>query len=159
MTKCSVPKFIGPLEMMLNQERVTQMATSVSLVNTSRNTLKRVLNILHLANNSYHSLNTSNAWNVPQGKCGHHAAQNPHHNPIYFKCGKPHMLPDCKCPCDEAKIARNRKAYMDKRPDVPPYNGGRKKWTKVGRGDGPDRSHGSGVQWIGNKWMCLCKRT
>ena len=51
MTKYYVPEFTGTLELMLNKERVTQMATSVSLVNTLSNTIKRVLNILHLANN------------------------------------------------------------------------------------------------------------
>ena len=129
------------------------MATPVSLVNTSSNTLKRVLNILHLANNSYHSLNTSNAWNLPQTKLGNHAAHYPNHTPICFNCGKPHMLPDCKLPCDEAKITRNRKAYMDKRPGSPPCNGWNKKWTKGGIGDGTDRIHRSGVQVMGNKWM------
>ena len=145
MNNCSVSEFTGPFELMLNKERVTQMAMSVSLFNTLSDNLKSVLNILHLANNSYQYLNTSNAWNVPQVKCGHHASHHPHHTPIFFNCGKPHLLPDFKRPRDEAKIARNRKTYMDKRPDSPPCNGGYKKWTKGGRGDGPDSSHGSDV--------------
>ena len=81
LTKCSVPKFTGPVKMMLNQERVTHMVTAVSLINNSSSTLKRVLHIIVLANNSYHSLNTSNVWNVPQGKREHHQSQNPHHTP------------------------------------------------------------------------------
>ena len=40
LTKYSVPEFTGPFYLMLNQERVTQMAMSVSLVNTSSDTLK-----------------------------------------------------------------------------------------------------------------------
>ena len=60
LTNCSVPEFTGPFELMPNQGPFTQMATPVSLVNTSSNTLKRVLNIIHLANISHHSLNTSN---------------------------------------------------------------------------------------------------
>ena len=48
---------------------------------------------------------------------------------------------------------------MDKHPDGPPRNEGRKKWDKGDRGDGPDRSHGSGVQLMGENWMCFCKRT
>ena len=83
MTKCFVSEFNGPFELMPNQERVTHMDTSVSLVNTSSDTFKRVLNILHLINNSYHSLNTSNDWNLPQGKRGHHASNHPHHTPIF----------------------------------------------------------------------------
>ena len=153
MTKCSVHEFTRPFKLMPNQERVTQMAMPVSLVNTSSDTLNHVLNILHLANNYYHSLNTYNAWNVTQGKLGHHAAQHPQHTPICFNCGEPHLLPDCKRHSDEAKIARNRKAYMDKITDGPPRNGGRKKWTSGGCGDGPDRSHGSGVQIMISKCM------
>ena len=72
LTKCSVPEFTGPFELMINQERVTQMGTAVSLVNNSYVTLKRVLHIIVLENNIYHSLSTSNVWNVPQGKRGHH---------------------------------------------------------------------------------------
>ena len=153
MTKCYVPEFTGPFDLMLNQERVTHMATPVSLVNTSNDTLKHVLDILHLANNSYHCLNTSNDWNVLQGKRGHHAARHPHHPPICFNCDNPHLLLDCKFSRDEAEIARNRKACMVKRSNYPPRNGGRKKWTKGGQGDGTDISHGSWVQLIGNKWM------
>ena len=110
-----------------------------------------ILDIIHLANNSYYYLNTSNAWIVPQGKRGHHDAQQPHQNPIFFNCGELHLLPDCKRPHDEANIARNRKAYMDKPPYGPPRNGGRKKWTKGGRGDGSNRSHRSGVKLMVNK--------
>ena len=101
------------------------MGTAVSLNNTSAATLTRVLAIVVLANNSYHSLNTSNAWNIPQGKRGHHASQ---FNPECFNGGKPHLLPDCKCPQDESKIARNKKAYMDKRPKGPSRNNWRQKW-------------------------------
>ena len=56
LTECSVPKFTGPFELMLNQESVTQMGTAVSIINNSSVTLKRVLNIIILENNSYHSL-------------------------------------------------------------------------------------------------------
>ena len=160
LTKCSLPDFNGPFELMLNQERVTQMGMDVSLVNTSSVTLKHVLHIIVLANNSYHSLNNFNAWNVPQGKRGHHSAQKPHHTPECFNCGKTHPLPDCKHDCDEAKIARNRRAYMNKRPDGS-RNNGHKKWSKGGRGEGgghglgnPDRNAASGLQLMG-KSRCV----
>ena len=48
---------------------------------------------------------------------------------------------------------------MDKRPDSPPRNGWRKKWTKGVRGDGPDRIYGYKVRFMGNKWMCFYKLT
>ena len=83
MNKCSVPEFTGTFDMILNQERVNQMDTPVLLVNTLSNSLNHVLNILHLVNNYYHYLNTSNDWNVPQGKRGHYADQDPRNTPIF----------------------------------------------------------------------------
>jgi hypothetical protein len=156
LTKCSVPEFTGPFELMLNQERVTQMATPVSLINTSDATFVRVKEILQLANNSYHSLNTSNAWSVPHG---HHSSISG--SPVCFNCGGDHMLPDCRKPRDEGKIARNRKAFQDKH-GIPP-GGGRKKWgdqNKKGKGKPNDKKPpmGSGVSMVGNEWMCFCNR-
>ena len=133
------------------------MGMAVSLINNSSVALKRVLHIIVLSNNSYHSLNTSNVWNVPQGKCGNNLAQQPHHTPECFNFVEAHLLPYCKRARDESKIARNRKAYMDKRPGG--YrNNGRKKWSKVSRGGvcgglNPNKSAASGVQMIKNKWM------
>ena len=95
------------------------MGTAVSLTNTSAATLTQVLTIMVLANNSYHSLNNLNAWNIPQGKRGHHASQ---FTPECFNFGEPHLLPDCKLPRDDSKIARNKKAYMDKRLKGPSQN-------------------------------------
>ena len=114
------------------------MVTSVSLVNTSSVTIKRVLHIIVLANNSYHSLNTSNFWNFPQGKLGDHSAHHSHHTPECFNCGKAHLLPDCKQARNEAKIARNRKVYMDKHPDGS-RNNGRNKCPKGVRVTGGSR--------------------
>ena len=78
LTKLSVAEFTGPFEMLLNQERVNQMSTLVTLGNTTTDTLKRIKQILVLDNNSYHSLNTSNSWNVP---ICHHAAREFKHPP------------------------------------------------------------------------------
>ena len=52
LTKCSVPEFTGLFELMLNQGCVTQMGTAVSIVNNSSVTIKRVLHIIVLDNNS-----------------------------------------------------------------------------------------------------------
>jgi len=100
LTKCSVPEFTGPFKLMLNQECVTQMATPVSLINYSDATYTRVKDILQLANNSYHSLNTSNAWSMPHGHHASHTSTN-----RCFNCGSDHMLPDCKKPRDKGQIA------------------------------------------------------
>ena len=156
LTKFSVPEFNGPFTLILNQERVNQMGTAVCLANTSAATLTRVLVIVILANNSYHLLNNLNAWNIPQGKRGHHASQ---FTPKCFNCGEPHLLPGSKRPRDESKIARNKKAYMDKRPKGHSWNNGRQKRSKDGKGGGnQESSAASGVQMKGNKWMCFFKR-
>ena len=134
ITKCSVAEFTRPFELLLNKERVKQMSTSVMLANTTTATLKRVKQILILANNSYHSLNTSNSWNVPSG---HHAAREFKHPPKCFNCGEPHLLPNCKKNRDEGKIARNRKAQMEKGGGKGGNKGGgnsRKKRSKDGGG-------------------------
>ena len=62
----------------LNQEQVNQMSTLVTLGNTTTAMLKLIKQILVFAKNSYHSLNTSNSWNVPSG---HHAAREFKHPP------------------------------------------------------------------------------
>ena len=72
LSKCSVAEFTGHFKLMLNQERVNQMSTLVTLGNITTTTLKQIKQILDLSNNSYHSLNTSNSWNVPSG---HNAAR------------------------------------------------------------------------------------
>ena len=95
------------------------MSTLVTLENTTTATLKRVKQILVLANNSYHSLNTSNSWDFPSG---HHAAREFKNPPKCFNFGEPHLLPNNKKLRDEGKISRNRNAHMEK---------------VVGKGNGP----------------------
>ena len=90
------------------------MGTAVSLINNFSVTLRHALHIIVMAKNSYHSLNDSNVWNVPQGKHGHHSAQHPHHTSDFFNFVEAHLLPDFKRAHDEAKIVCNSKAYMDK---------------------------------------------
>ena len=109
LTKLSVAEFKGPLDLLLNQERVNQMSTSVTLVNNTTATMKRIKQILILANNSYHYLNISNSWNVPSG---HHATREVKNPPKWFNIEEPHFIPNCKKPTDEWKISRNMKAHM-----------------------------------------------
>ena len=156
LTKCSVPQLNSLFDLIINQEHITQMVMAISLVNSSSVILKRVLHIIVLSNKSYHSLNTSNIWNAPQGTCGNHSVQHHHYNPEYFNCVEAHMIPDCKRSCDEENILHKRKSYLDKRPDGS-RNNGQKKCSKGGRGErNHDRSAASGVQLMGNKWMCFC---
>ena len=79
--------------------------------NTSDVTLKQVLYILEMANNSFHSLNVSNSWNVPKG----HHAERGGFTLTCFNCGDPHYLYECKKPREEDKISRNKQVHEDKK--------------------------------------------
>ena len=87
------------------------MSTLVTLGNTTTSTMKQIKQILILANNTCHSLNISNSWNVPSG---HHAEREFKHPPKCFNFGEHRLLPDCKKTRDEGKIARNRKVQLKK---------------------------------------------
>ena len=130
LTKCLVAEITAPFELMLNTKRVDQMGTPLSMDNTSDVTLKQVLHILEMANNSFHSLNVSNSWNVTKG---HHAARGGF-TPTCFNCGDPHYLYECKNPRDEDKIARNKQSHEDNNKEGngggQGGHGGRKKWSK-----------------------------
>ena len=67
LTKGSIAEFTRPFKLLLNQEQVNQMSTLMMLGNTTTATMKQIKQILVLAKNSYHSLNTSNSWNFPTG--------------------------------------------------------------------------------------------
>ena len=58
-TKCSVPEFVGPFELMLNNERAIQMENDGDR-HDDRKCLERVKKLTLLANNSFHYLNVSN---------------------------------------------------------------------------------------------------
>ena len=64
LTKCSVPEFKGPFQLLLDQARVDEMSTVSSVLVTCADTLDRVKEITTMANNSYHSLNTAQKWNT-----------------------------------------------------------------------------------------------
>ena len=87
------------------------MGTPLPMDNTSDVTLKQVLYILEMANNSFNSLNVSNSWNVPNG----HYAERGRSTPTCFNCGEPHYLYEQKKPQDEDKLARNKQSHEDKK--------------------------------------------
>ena len=60
-TKCSVPEFVGPFELMLNTERVIQLENDGDR-HDNRKCPERVNKVTLLASNSLHSLNVSNQW-------------------------------------------------------------------------------------------------
>ena len=64
LTKCSVPEFKGPFQLLLDKARVEEMSTVSSVLVTCADTLARVKEITSMANNSFHSLNTAKRWDT-----------------------------------------------------------------------------------------------
>ena len=63
-SKCSVPEFFSPLELMLNTERFVHLENDGDRRDIIK-FLERVKNLTLLASNSFHSLNVSNQLNIP----------------------------------------------------------------------------------------------
>ena len=55
--------FVGPFELMLNNECVRNMKYDGATVNNKR-TIERAKEIILMEKNSFHSLNVSNNWNI-----------------------------------------------------------------------------------------------
>ena len=64
LTKCSVPEFKGPFQLLLDKARVEEMSTVSSVLITCADILARVKEITSMANNSFHSLNTAKRWDT-----------------------------------------------------------------------------------------------
>ena len=103
-TKCSIKQFTGPFKLLLNLKRVKNMGTPAGLDDDNKKTLTYVCEILLKANNEFQSLNKDKKWNVLESSVN--ACSN---------CDGDHLLPDCKEPRDEDKIARNKKAAWERR--------------------------------------------
>ena len=167
--KCSVPEFVGPFELLLNSERVTQLENSGDRHDNAR-CLDRVKKLTLLASNSFHSLNVSNKWNIPSSRRHRHGMAQGHVS--CDNCGGDHYAPDCPHPRDEAKI---KKAKEDRAARKANAGRGQGRGGGPGRGRGGGRGqqgrqkwgsnnsdnnsgNGNGVQHRGNAWMCYCKR-
>ena len=106
LTKCSVPKFKGPFKLLLDRARVDEMpAASLSLV-TCADTLEKVKEITAMAENSFHSLNTSFKWNIP----GDSAIAN--RTVVCFNCGRDHYLNACPKPKNQKEIKKNKEVWL-----------------------------------------------
>ena len=55
ITKCSVEEFSNPFGMMIQQERVKNLSSGVSMGGYPMSTLVKINSIVKLANTSYHS--------------------------------------------------------------------------------------------------------
>lgn len=176
LIKCTISEFTGPLELMLNTERISQTKEGVSLSGDAEKTLTRVRAILAHARSSFHSLSTSQKWNV--------ANSNKRFNPC-FNCDGNHGVDKCDKPRDEARIERNRKAFEERKKGNQSSGGGaRRPWGSGGRGNsgrgrgdggrggrgrgnggcghggrgGSSGGYGSGVAFMGGRWLCHCNK-
>jgi len=166
LTKCTVEEFKKPFDLMLNQERLIQLGTGVTIGGDCGPTLVKIRNIAKLANTSYHSRCMSGGWNVPT------TGLNP-----CFNCDDPnHGVGNCPHQKDQKKIAENKKKFIEAKKAKQGSGGGGdggKTWpgrkrgnssNKSGKGDKKGKTSGSkggsenGVHLVDGRWMCLCKK-
>ena len=157
-TKCIVPEFVVPFELMINTERVIQLENE-GYRHDDRICLENVKKLTLLASNSLHSLNDSNHWNIIYNHWhGMAKGKGPCDN-----CGGEQYSPDFPHPRDEDIIKKAKEERADRRGGGG-RNGGRgggqdvgrqcdrNKWINYKRG-GDRNDYGNGVQKRGNAWM------
>ena len=164
LTKCSVPEFKGPFQLLLDSAWVNEMSTASSSLVTCADTLKKVKEITAMADNSFHSLNTSTKWNVPGGSTLANRVV------VCFNCGGNHYLHECPKPKNQELIKKNKDAWLAERKAAGKSNSGgggggkangsrqsnRKKWGNDNKSKG-NGAGSNGLVKVGNEWFCQCK--
>ena len=104
-TKCIVPvtEFVGPFELMLNNDRVIQLETDGDR-HDNRKFLERVKKLTILVSNSFQSLNFSNQWKIPYNHQHGMAKENSSRD----NCGGEQYTPDFPHPCDKSKTKNTK---------------------------------------------------
>ena len=150
---------------MLQQEGAKQLSSGVSMGVDSLSTLVKINSIVKLDNNSYHSLCTSGAFNIP--------------NAIFdscFNCDAPdHGVVSCPNKKYQKNIAENKKKFI-KMKKIQGGSGGIKMWAKRSNKKGRtnksqkqkkinkkanvngDTKSNNKVHLVDGKWMCLCNK-
>ena len=164
MTKCSVPEFSCNFDLLLKSASVEEMSTASSASVTCKDTLKKVKDITAMADNSFHSLNTSSKWNVPSGS----ALAN--RNVICFNCGGNHYLNARPKRKNQGEIKKNKAAWEAQRKAAgqsnsggggggnggQPRQSGRKKWGNGKSNGNNNGGHTNGVVKVGEEYFCKC---
>ena len=153
-TKCIVPKFVGPFELIMNTE--IQLDNDGDR-NDNTKLLERVNNLTLLASDSFHYLNVYNQCNIPSN----HWHSTTKGKGTCNNCGGEHYPPYCPEPRDKFRVKNakeERTACRDGRGRGSGRGGGRqselKKWIKSNDNKDRDRYYyGNGDQNRGNAWM------
>ena len=165
ITKCSVEYFSKPFDMMIQQERVKQLSSGVSMGGDFLSKWVKTNPIVKLANNSYRSLCKSGAFNVPTSSFN-----------SCFNCNAPdHDVGSFPQKRYQKKISGEKKKFI-KIKKIQGENGGVKTWDKISNkkckvnksqnkqkinnksnGNGGTKSN-NGVQLVEGKCMWLCNK-
>ena len=112
LQKCSVQPFRDYFAHQL--QKAMKVSLNVSTVGAVQSyVMSEVNEILTEALDLYHSLCTTNQWNIPVGhKLGASLGTT---NVTCWNCGGNHTLKDCTEPHDEVQMAKSRKDFFDKK--------------------------------------------
>ena len=117
-TKFSVPEFVGPFELRLNNERVINLDNDGDM-HVKRKCLEWVKKLTLLESNSFHYLNVFNKWNIPSNHWnGMSKRKVPCNN-----CDGEHYSPYYPHPRDKANIKKAKEERAARR-DGGGYGGG-----------------------------------
>ena len=94
-TKFSMTEFVGPLEMIINIERVIKLKNDGDRQNNKK-FLERMKKLTLLESKSFHYLNVSNQWNIPSN----HGENMTKGKSPWGNCGGKNHAPYLPHPCD-----------------------------------------------------------
>jgi uncharacterized membrane protein YgcG len=138
--KCSVPKFVTVFSLMQQECTRAGIMPGGPRIWGHQTIMDEVTYVVALAVEHFGNINTVHEWNVPKGK-GAHAAIGSPVDQTCWNCGKPNCKPStCPEPKDEARIAKNRKEYFEKKQQ----RSGGSTTGRGGSGRGGGRSGGRG---------------
>ena len=142
LQKCSVQPFCNYFAHQLHD--ATKASLNVTTVGAAQGyVMSEVNEILTEALDLYHSLCTTNQWNIPMGhKLGASLGTT---NVTCWNCGGNHTLKDCTEPHDEVQIAKSRKEFFDKRQEQAASDDQLDPAPNTVEPDAPDASEGAGV--------------
>lgn len=159
-TICSYKPF-GELFNTLLQNSKLDNLTVLEGITPSSTVLDIIEAILKKARLQYNKHCLGKLWLV-HGKGGGSGKGGYYANPC-FNCDEAHSLHDCTKPKDDARIAKNRNDYMEKkkregRPNVPRKNNSNSKGDRSNNGDYKRKQWAAaGLHKVGNKLMMNCR--
>ena len=159
--KCSVPKFVNVFSLMLQECERANILPGGPRIWGHATTMDELTYVVSLAQEHFGNIHQVHEWNVPKGGKGAHAATVTPANQTCWNCEKPNCTPStCSQPRDEARIAKNRKEYFEKKRQQQqsnnnsnPGRGGSGRGGGRGGNSGRGRGgRGSNEQYSREKW-------